>query len=101
MASVLAPAAMLALLVAKVTDWVKSVIPATYSTKVLVPMSMGISVAIALLFGQAPEFAKHIQVLDGLTLAEAGTAARVIWGACIGAGAGAVYDLSNRGGQRG
>lgn len=97
--SVLAPAAMMALLVTKVTDWVKTLIPDQYGAKALVPLSMGIAVLFALAFGAAPELAGHIQVLDGLTLAEAGPVARIIWGACIGAGAGTVYDLA-RGGQR-
>lgn len=99
--SVLAPAAMMALLVTKVTDWVKSLIPENDGTRFLVPLSMFIAVLFALAFGQAPELANHIEILDGLTLADAGPVARVLWGACIGAGAGTVYDLANRGGGRG
>lgn len=99
--SVLAPAAMMALLVTKTTDWVKSLAPETSGAKMLVPLSMVIAVLFALAFGQAPELAGHIEILDGLTLADAGPVARVLWGACIGAGAGTVYDLANRGGGRG
>lgn len=99
--SVLAPAAMMALLVTKTTDWVKSLVPETSGAKILVPLSIGIAVLFAPAFGQAPELANHIEILDGLTLADAGPIARVLWGACIGAGAGTVYDLANRGGGRG
>lgn len=88
---------MLALLVTKLTDWAKSLVPEQYGTRALVPLSIGIAVLFALVFGEAPELAKHIPVLDGLSLADAGYPARVLWGACVGAGAGTVYDLANRG----
>lgn len=99
--SVLAPAAMLALLVTKITDWVKSLVPKEYGAKVMVPVSMLIAVGFALAFGAAPELAKHINVLEGLTLADASIVSRVLWGACVGAGAGTVYDLATKRVRRG
>lgn len=93
---VLAPAAALMLLVTKTVEWARQFVPHALTGKVLIPVSMGVATLFVFLFGASPVLAGKIPMWDGTTLAQADVWSKLVWGLCIGAGSGTVFDLAKR-----
>lgn len=86
------PALIFAALINKTVDWIRDWLPDHVEGKVLIPASMAVGVAYALLFAQS-SFAESIDVTDTLTLAGLDVSGVIIFGMAAGALGSVLNDL--------
>lgn len=91
------PLLALGLLLKKVLDWLRTLIPTDYHTKVLIPISLALGVGLALLFSASEALGGSVTIFthaDGTvyTLANADVYLVVVFGLFVGAGAGVIHD---------
>lgn len=92
------PLLALGLLLKKIIDWVRVVIPTEYHAKVLIPVSLALGVALALLFSASDALGGSVTIFthaDGTeyTLGNADVYLVIVFGLFVGAGAGVLHDV--------
>lgn len=86
------PFLVLAVMVKKIIDWLRVLIPDNLEARVLVPLAWIIGIGVALLFSASPSLAANITIWSDHTLATADVGLVIVYGFAIGSGAGIVHD---------
>ena len=86
------PLLALAALVKKTLDWARVLIPDHLEAKVLIPISMAVGVAYALLFSASDALADGITIWGDNTLGSADVALVVVYGLTVGSVGGVIHD---------
>lgn len=87
------PFVVLTVILKKLIDLARVLIPTELHTKTLIPVSMAVGIALALLFWASPLLAGGIEIWNGVTLADADVVLVVVYGLAVGSGAGVLHDL--------
>jgi uncharacterized membrane protein YeiH len=90
---VLVPIIALGFLIKKTMDWIRIVVPQTWHATFLIPLSFAIGIGYALLFSASDILAANIEVLDGVTLADADVILVIVYGILSGAAGGVIHDF--------
>lgn len=88
------PLIILSVILKKVLDWLRVLIPDNLEAKVLIPASWVVGVALAFLFSASELLANGIEIWPGVTLADADIALVVAYGLALGSGAGVIHDFA-------
>lgn len=88
------PFVVLTLILKKVIDWLRVLLPDDIETRVLIPASWVVGVALAFLFASSELLAGGIEIWSGVTLADADVALVIVYGLAVGCGAGVLHDLA-------
>ena len=92
------PLLALALLLKKIMDWVREVMPDRFEAKTLIPISMILGTALSLLFSASEALGNAITIFTGVdgtvyTLGSADVYLVVVYGLFVGAVGGAAHDF--------
>lgn len=88
------PFVILALMIKKIIDWIRVLMPDHYEAKLLIPASWCVGIIVALLFSASPALAADIVIWGEHTLANADVALVVVYGFALASGAGVVHDIT-------
>jgi hypothetical protein len=87
------PALVLAVLLKKVIDWLRVMLPDHIEERVLIPASWVVGIGMALLFSTSEALAGGIEIWSGQTLADADIALVIVYGWAVAALGGVIHDF--------
>jgi hypothetical protein len=87
------PFIILAAMVKKLIDWLRTLIPDHIEAKVLIPVSWAVGAAVAFLFSTSPALAGDIVIWGEHTLANADAALVAVYGIAVASAGGIIHDL--------
>lgn len=86
------PLVALALMVKKIIDWVRVMMPDRFETRWLIPASWLVGIAVTLLFGASEQLSDGVIIWGDLSLAKADIFVQVVYGFAVGAAGGVIHD---------
>lgn len=86
------PVLILAVMVKKILDWLRVLVPDDIEAKVMIPLAWLVGIGVALLFSASDELASGITIWGEHTLATADIALVVVYGFAVGSGGGIIHD---------
>lgn len=87
------PFVILALMVKKIIDWLRVLIPDHYEPKVLIPASWLVGIGVAFLFSASPALSDAIVIWGDETLSSADPALVAVYGFAVASFGGVVHDF--------
>lgn len=87
------PLLALAVMVKKIIDWIRVLMPDQHEAKYLIPAGWLTGIVVTLLFGASEQLSGGIIVWGDLTLAKADIFVQIAYGFAVGAAGGVIHDF--------